>query len=88
MARQKSAIPLFPMAARLRELLRTLFSVDGCIIHKGAVIKNSVVLAGAEIGEGVHVENQVVDKLAKILHVKEVISDPALPGYIKRNDII
>ena len=60
----------------------------GCIIHKGAVIKNSVVLAGAEIGEGVHVENQVVDKLAKILHVKEVISDPALPGYIKRNDII
>lgn len=60
----------------------------GCIIHKGAVIKNSVVLAGAEIGEGVHVENQVVDKLAKILHVKEVVSDPALPGYIKRNDII
>lgn len=60
----------------------------GCIIHKGAVIKNSVVLAGAEIGEGVHVENQVVDKLAKILHVKEVISDPALPGYIKRGDII
>ena len=60
----------------------------GCIINKGAVIKNSVVLAGAEIGEGVHVENQVVDKLAKILHVKEVVSDPALPGYIKRGDII
>ena len=60
----------------------------GCIIHKGAVIKTSVVLAGAEIGEGVHVENQVVDKLAKILHVKEVVSDPALPGYIKRGDII
>lgn len=60
----------------------------GCIIHKGAVIKNSVVLAGAEIGEGVHVENQVVDKLAKILHVKEVVSDPTLPGYIKRGDII
>ena len=60
----------------------------GCIIHKGAVIKNSVVLAGAEIGEGVHVENQVVDKLAKILHVKEVVSDPALPGYIKRGDIL
>lgn len=60
----------------------------GCIIHKGAVIKNSVVLAGAEIGEGVHVENQVVDKLAKILHVKEVVSDPALPGYIKRGDVI
>ena len=60
----------------------------GCIIHKGAVIKNSVILAGAEIGEGVHVENQVVDKLTKILHVKEVVSDPALPGYIKRGDRI
>ena len=60
----------------------------GCIIHKGAVIKNSVILAGAEIGEGVHVENQVVDKLTKILHVKEVVSDPAFPGYIKRGDVI
>ena len=60
----------------------------GCIIHKGAVIKNSVILAGAEIGEGVHVENQVVDKQTKILHVKEVVSDPAFPGYIKRGDVI
>ena len=60
----------------------------GCIIHKGAVIKNSVILAGAEIGEGVHVENQVVDKLTKILHVKEVVSDPTFPGYIKRGDVI
>ena len=60
----------------------------GCIIHKNAVIKNSVVLSGAEIGEGVHVENQVVDKMVKILHVKEVVSDPALPGYIKRRDIL
>lgn len=60
----------------------------GCIIHKGAVIKNSVILAGTEIGEGVHVENQVVDKLTKILHVKEVVSDPAFPGYIKRGDVI
>ena len=60
----------------------------GCIIHKGAVIKNSVILAGAEIGEGVHVENQVVDKQTKILHVKEVVSEPAFPGYIKRGDVI
>lgn len=52
------------------------------------MIKNSVILSGAEIGEGVHVENQVVDKMVKILHVKEVVSDPALPGYIKRRDIL
>lgn len=60
----------------------------GCIIHKGAVVKNSIILAGAEIGEGVYVENQVVDKRAKLLHVKEVISDPEYPGYIKREDVL
>ena len=60
----------------------------GCVIHKGAVIKNSIVLAGTEIGENVHVENQVVDKMAKILHVKEVVSQPGLPGYVKRGDTI
>ena len=60
----------------------------GCIIHKGAVIKNSIVLAGAEIGADVHVENQVVDKLVKIQHVKEVVSEDGRPGYIKRADVI
>lgn len=60
----------------------------GCIIHKGAVIKNSIVLAGAEIGADVHVENQVVDKLVKIHHVKEVVSEDGRPGYIKRADVI
>ena len=60
----------------------------GCVIHKGAVIKNSIVLAGTEIGANVHVENQVVDKLVKILHVKEVVSQPGLPGYVKRGDTI
>ena len=59
----------------------------GCIIHKGAVIKNSIVLAGAEIGADVHVENQVVDKLVKIHHVKEVVSEDGRPGYIKRADV-
>lgn len=60
----------------------------GCVIKKGAVIKNSVILPGAIIGEDVHVEYQVVDKYAKITHVKEIIGKPDAPGYIKREDTI
>lgn len=58
----------------------------GCVIKKGAVIKNCVVLPGAVIGEDVHIENQVVDKHARIVHAKEIISEPGNPGYIRRND--
>ena len=60
----------------------------GCVIKKGAVIKNSIILPGAIIGEDVHVENHVVDKYAKITHVKEIIGTPENPGYIKREDRI
>ena len=60
----------------------------GCTIKKGAVVKNSVVLANAVIGENVHVENQVVDKHSKLIRVKEVVSDPDHPGYIKRGDVL
>lgn len=59
-----------------------------CVIKKGAVIKNSIILPGAVIGENVHIENQVVDKYAKVTHVKEIIGDPENPGYIKREDRI
>ena len=60
----------------------------GCIIKKGAVIKNCVVLSGAYIGENVHIENQVVDKHAKITHVKELTSSEDRPGYVRRNDTL
>ncbi len=60
----------------------------GCIIKKGAVVKNSVLLPGAYIGEDAHVENQVVDKGAKVIHAKEIISNPENPGYIRRNDTV
>lgn len=60
----------------------------GCVIKSGAVVKNSVILPGVEIGKDVHVENQVVDKHVRIVRVKEVVSDPDHPGYIKRGDII
>lgn len=59
-----------------------------CEIKEGAVIKNCVILPGVTIGEGVHLENQLVDKHAKVLLAKEVISTPEKPGYIKRRDTI
>lgn len=58
----------------------------GVHIGKGAVVKDCVVLSYAEIGENVHVEGQVVDKWAKIVHEREIVADPATPGYIRRND--
>ncbi len=58
----------------------------GCVIKKGAVIRNSVILPEVTIGEDVHLDNLVVDKHAKISHVKEVIADPGHPEYIRRDD--
>jgi len=60
----------------------------GVVIKKGAVVKNSIILANAVIGSDAHVENQVVDKRAAILKVKEVVSDSEKPGYIRRGDRI
>ncbi len=60
----------------------------GCIIEEGAVIKNCILLPRAVIGKNVHLENQVVDKAAKVIHAKEIITSAQQPGYIKRNDIL
>lgn len=60
----------------------------GCVIKKGAVVKNSIILPDAVIGEDVHVEYQIVDKYAKLLHVKEIIGNPEHPGYIRREDTL
>ena len=57
-------------------------------IKKGAVIKNSIILANSEIGEDVYVENQVVDKWAKIIHTKNLVSEPGKPGYVEREDTL
>lgn len=60
----------------------------GCQIKKGAVVKNSVVLANTIIGKDVHIENQVIDKWAQVIHAKEIIASPENPGYVKRDDIV
>ena len=60
----------------------------GCVVKPGAVVKNCVVLADTVIGNDVHIEGHVVDRLAKITRMKEIVADPAKPGYVKRNDTV
>lgn len=60
----------------------------GCTIKKGAVIRNSIILADTIIGENVHVENQVVDKHSSITHIKEVVAEDGQIGYVRRGDKI
>ena len=58
----------------------------GCTIKKGAVVKNSVLLPDVIISENAHIENMVIDKHAKIVHIKDIVADPEKPGYVKRSD--
>jgi len=58
----------------------------GCVIKEGAVVKNCVVNADVVIGKGVHAENLVIDKHARLIRGKRVIAAPEKPGYIKRGD--
>lgn len=60
----------------------------GVVVKKGAVVKNSVILPGAIIGEDVHIENVVVDKKARIVRKKELYGLGEQPLYVKRNDKI
>ena len=60
----------------------------GVVVKKGAVVKNSVIFPSVTIGEDVHIENVVVDKLARVVRKKELIGLPDQPLYVKRNDKI
>ena len=60
----------------------------GCQIKAGAVIKNSVVLSHTVVGENAHLENQVMDKWAKVIHGNEIIAEEGHPGYIRREDVL
>ncbi|MCI8639508.1 MAG: glucose-1-phosphate adenylyltransferase subunit GlgD [Coprococcus sp.] len=60
----------------------------GCVIKKDAVVRNSIILSDTIVGEGIHVENQVVDKHTRLIHVKELVADPEKPGYIRRGDTL
>ena len=60
----------------------------GCVIKEGAVVKNCVISADVTIGKGVHAENLVVDKHARLIRGKRVIAAPDKPGYIRRGDTL
>ena len=60
----------------------------GVTIGKGAVVKNCIILGHSIIGDGIYLENQVVDKWAQIRNVDKLIAPADKPGYIRRDDII
>ncbi len=63
-------------------------SIIGRAVHigKGAVVKNSVILDHAQIGDDVILDSQIVDKYARITRTKELIATPEKPGYVHRAD--
>lgn len=60
----------------------------GCVIKKGTIIKNSIILPDSRIEEGIHVENYVVGKHSKLIHCKELVADVETPGYVRRGDTL
>ena len=69
-------------------------TVENCIVGRnvkiapGAVLRDCVISAYSEIGEGVHLEKQVVDKYAKVIRTKEIIGTEERPGYVRYNDVL
>ena len=57
-------------------------------IGNNCVIKNSIILSNSIIGDGVHLENCIVDKYGKVLYTKYLIGEPDKPIYIKQGDTI
>lgn len=60
----------------------------GCVIKKGAVVKNTVICPSTVIEEDVYLNNVVVDKEVVISHVKNVQGQPGLPAYVRKGDRI
>ena len=60
----------------------------GCTIRKGAVIRNCILLPGVTVGKDAVLENQVVDKNARIIHPMEIVASPEQPGYIRSDDVV
>lgn len=69
-------------------------TVKNCIISrnvtisKGAIVKDSIILPGAFIGENAKLDHVVVDKYAIIHHVKELKGTDDNPVYVERRDRI
>ncbi|MBO4218066.1 MAG: glucose-1-phosphate adenylyltransferase subunit GlgD [Erysipelotrichaceae bacterium] len=69
-------------------------TVDHCIIgrgvkiQKGAVVRDSLILPGAEICEGAHIEYAVIDKHAVVKYVKEIVGSKDNLMYVARRDTV
>lgn len=59
-----------------------------CVIKKGAVVKDSVILPSSLVNRGAKIENAVIDRYAIISHIKELKGDKDKPIYVKRRDRI
>ncbi len=57
-------------------------------ICKGAVVKDSILLSGAYIGERAKLDHVVVDKYAIVHHVKKLEGTDSEPVYVQRRDRI
>ncbi len=57
-------------------------------IAKGAVIKNSIIMTDAVIGENVHLENCIIDKNAEVIFKKELIGSQEIPLVVKERNRI
>ena len=69
-------------------------TVKNCIISrnvtigKGAIVKDSIILPGAYIGENAKLDHVVVDKYAIVHHIKELKGTDDNPVYVERRDRI
>ncbi len=69
-------------------------TVENCVvgrgvkIKKGAVVKNSILLPGAVIGENSEVDYVVVDKGAHVEHVNKLVGTADDVLYVRRKDTI
>lgn len=60
----------------------------GVTVRKGAVVKNSILLPGAYIGENAKLDHVVVDKYAIVHHIKKLEGTDSAPVYVRRRDRI
>ena len=58
------------------------------IIEKGAVVRNSVIMAGCVIKAGAVVENAIIDKEATISSLRRIVGAPLSPMIVQKGEII
>lgn len=57
-------------------------------IEKGAIVRNALIGSGSVIAANTHIENAIVDREARVVHISEVVGTMEDPIYISRGDIV